>query len=190
MLLRVEPDPDQPFLSLLSLPRDLEVPIPGYGTDKLNAAYSYGEQEKAGGGPELAIRTIKDYMGIDVNHVVNVDFGGFQEAVNAIDCVYIDVDRQYFNSNEGAFGEELYAEIDVPAGYTKLCGYNALSYVRYRHEDNDLVRGARQQDFIREARQRIPPAELLPVFGRGDELIDIFTTVSYTHLTLPTICSV
>jgi len=175
MLLRVEPDPDQPFLSVLSLPRDLEVPIPGYGPDKLNAAYSIGEQEKPGGGPELAIQTIKEYMGIDINHVVNVDFGGFQEAVNAIDCVYIDVDRHYEHSNEGLFGEQLYAEIDVEAGYQKLCGFNALQYVRYRHEDNDLVRGARQQDFVREARQRIPPAELLPVFGRGDELIDIFT---------------
>ncbi len=49
------------------------------------------------------------------------------------------------------------------AGYQKLCGFKALQYVRYRHEDNDLVRGARQQDFMREARQRIPPAELLPV---------------------------
>ncbi|HYH60474.1 MAG TPA: LCP family protein [Solirubrobacterales bacterium] len=175
MLLRVDPDPDQPFLSLLSLPRDLEVPIPGYGPDKLNSAYFLGEQDPNSSGPKLAIETIKEYMGIDINHVVNVDFNGFYEAVNAIDCVYIDVDRHYQHSNEGLFGEQLYAEIDVPAGYTKLCGFNALNYVRYRHEDNDLVRGARQQDFVREARQRIPPSELLPFFGRGDELIDIFT---------------
>lgn len=172
LLLRV--DPDKNFLSLMSLPRDLEVPIPGYGTDKLNAAYSYGEQAKGGGGPELAIKTIKEYLGIPINHVVNVDFEGFYEAVNAIDCVYIDVDQQYLNTNEGVAPAEYYAEIDVPAGYSKLCGYKALQYVRYRHNDNDLVRGARQQDFIREARQRIPPSELLPVFG-GDELIDIFT---------------
>lgn len=172
MLLRV--DPEKEFLSLMSLPRDLEVPIPGYGTDRLNAAYFEGERAKPGGGPELAIKTIKEYLDIPINHVVNVDFEGFYEAVNAIDCVYIDVDRQYLNTNEGVAAADLYAEIDVPAGYSKLCGYKALQYVRYRHEDNDLVRGARQQDFIREARQRIPPSELLPVFG-GDELIDIFT---------------
>ena len=169
MLIRV--DPEKEFLSLMSLPRDLVVPIPGHGPAKLNEAYTFGElADPKGGGETLAIRTIKEYLDIPINHVVNVDFSGFYEAVNAIDCVYIDVDRHYFNPAGTG-----YAEIDVQAGYTKLCGYKALQYVRYRHNDNDLVRGARQQDFIREARQRIPPAQLLPVFGRGDELIDIFT---------------
>ncbi len=171
ILLRVDPDKDSGFLSLMSLPRDLEVPIPGYGTTKINAAYSYGQQEDpTGGGETLAIKTITNYLDIPINHVVNVDFGGFLEAVNAIGCVYIDVDRHYFNPVGGE-----YAEIDVEAGYQKLCGYKALQYVRYRHTDNDLVRGARQQDFIREARQRIPPGELLPFFGNGEEYIDIFT---------------
>ena len=170
MLLRV--DPDKEFLSLLSLPRDLQVEIPGYGTDKLNAAYSYGEQfeAKQGGGSQLTLRTVKDLLGIDINHIVNVNFEGFYDAINAIGCVYIDVDRYYFNPVGGE-----YDDIDIKAGYTKLCGYRALDYVRYRHNDNDLVRGARQQQFVREARQQIPPKELLPVFGGGDELIDIFT---------------
>ncbi|MDX6585603.1 MAG: polyisoprenyl-teichoic acid--peptidoglycan teichoic acid transferase [Solirubrobacterales bacterium] len=169
ILLRV--DPDKEFLSLMSLPRDLNVPIPGYGTTKINAAYSYGQlEDPTGGGEALAIETITNYLDIPINHVVNVDFGGFLEAVNAIDCVYIDVDRHYFNPVGGE-----YAEIDVEAGYQKLCGFKALQYVRYRHGDNDLVRGARQQDFIREARQRIPPGELLPFFGNGEEFIDIFT---------------
>ena len=170
MLLRV--DPEKEFLSLLSLPRDLQVEIPGFGTDRLNAAYSYGEQfeKKQGGGSQLTLRTVKDLLGIDINHIVNVNFEGFYDAINAIGCVYIDVDRHYFNPVGGG-----YDDIDIEAGYTKLCGYEALDYVRYRHNDNDLVRGARQQAFVREARQQIPPKELLPVFGGGDELIDIFT---------------
>jgi polyisoprenyl-teichoic acid--peptidoglycan teichoic acid transferase len=170
MLLRV--DPEKEFLSLLSLPRDLQVEIPGFGTDRLNAAYSYGEQfeAKQGGGPQLTLRTVKQLLGIDINHIVNVNFEGFYDAINAIGCVYIDVDRHYFNPVGGE-----YDDIDIKAGYTKLCGYEALDYVRYRHNDNDLVRGARQQAFVREARQQIPPKELLPVFGGGDELIDIFT---------------
>ena len=170
MLLRV--DPDKEFLSLLSLPRDLQVEIPGFGTDRLNAAYSYGEQfeKKQGGGSQLTLRTVKDLLGIEINHIVNVNFEGFYDAINAIGCVYIDVDRHYFNPVGGE-----YDDIDIEAGYTKLCGYRALDYVRYRHNDNDLVRGARQQSFVREARQQIPPKELLPVFGGGDELIDIFT---------------
>jgi polyisoprenyl-teichoic acid--peptidoglycan teichoic acid transferase len=85
--------------------------------------------------------------------------------------VYVDVDRRYFNSNEGLAADELYAEIDVQAGYQMLCGERALQYVRYRHTDNDIVRAARQQDFLREARQKIGPTRL---FRDREELIDIF----------------
>ena len=182
ILLRV--DPEKEFLSLMSLPRDLVVPIPGYGPEKLNAAYTFGQQEDpSGGGETLAIKTITEYLDIPINHVVNVDFTGFYEAVNAIGCVYVDVDRHYYNPVGTG-----YAAIDVQAGYQRLCGYNALAYVRYRHNDNDLVRGARQQDFIREARQRIPPTKLLPVFGEGDELIDIFTKNTSSDIdSVPTI---
>src|SRR3954449_12462128 len=87
MLLRL--DPDQKAIALLSLPRDLKVEIPGVGTDKLNAAYSIG-------GPKLTLQTVKQLTGVDPNHLVNVDFTGFARAVNAIGCVYVDVDRRYF----------------------------------------------------------------------------------------------
>ncbi len=165
MLLRV--DPEKEFLALLSIPRDLAVEIPGYGTDKLNAAYSLG-------GAPLTLKTVQELLGIEINHIVNVDFEGFYDAINAIGCVYIDVDRHYFNPVGGE-----YDDIDIEAGYTKLCGYRALDYVRYRHNDNDLVRGDRQQAFVREARQQIPPKSLLPPPFGDAELIDIFT--EYTN---------
>ncbi len=160
ILLRVAADQ----ITVMSIPRDLKVNIPGQGIDKFNAAYSYG-------GPKLTLKVVKQLTGVtDVNHVVNVDFSGFAEAVNAIDCVYVDVDRHYYHSNVGLGPTEQYAEIDVPAGYQRMCGYNALQYVRYRHDDNDLVRAARQQDFLREARQELPPSKLL---GDRKELEDI-----------------
>ena len=68
----------------------------------------------------------------------------------------MDVDHHYYHSNVGLSAEDQYAEIDIPAGYQRMCGYNALSYVRYRHDDNDLVRSARQQAFLREARAQVP----------------------------------
>ena len=157
ILLRV--DPDQHAISLLSIPRDLKVSIPGHAIDKFNAAYSYG-------GPSLTLETVKRLTGLDVNHVVNINFTGFADAVNALDCVYIDVDRSYFIAPEAEI-----AEIDIDAGYQRLCGLKALQYVRFRHEDNDLVRSARQQDFLREARQGIPPSKLV---SDRDELLDIF----------------
>ena len=173
LLLRI--DPDKNLISLLSLPRDLKVNIPGYGVDKLNAAYSYG-------GPSLTLKTVKNLLGIQVNHLVNVDFDGFYDAVNAIDCVYIDVDRHYFHSNAGLPPSEYYDEIDVPAGYQRLCGYNALNYVRFRHLDNDLVRGARQQDFVREARHRVPPSKLI---DDRNKLIGIFAKYTSSDISSP-----
>lgn len=167
MLLRVDPDAHQ--ISQLSIPRDLQVNIPGHGVDRFNAAYTYG-------GPKLTLQTVKDITNdrIAINHVVNVDFNGFADAVDAIDCVYVDVDHHYFHSNEGVLpgSEEFYSEIDIQAGYQRLCGFKALQYVRYRHGDNDIVRSARQQAFLREARQKVPPRMLL---DDREELIDIFT---------------
>ena len=160
ILLRVASDQ----ISVMSIPRDLKVNIPGHGIDRFNAAYSYG-------GPKLALTAVKQLTGLDnINHVVNVDFNGFAEAVNAIDCVYVDVDHHYYHSNVGLAASEQYAEIDVDAGYQRMCGFNALQYVRYRHEDNDLVRAARQQEFLREARQELPTEEIVE---DRNELIDI-----------------
>jgi LCP family protein required for cell wall assembly len=163
ILLRL--DPNRNAIALMSIPRDLKVEIPGYGTDKFNAAYSFG-------GPKLTLRVVRELTGLRINHVVNVDFLGFVRAVNAIGCVYTDIDRRYYHSNVGLPASLQYSEIDVQPGYQLLCGKKALEYVRYRHTDTDLVRSARQQDFLSSARQRVPIKDL--VLGRND-LIDIFT---------------
>jgi polyisoprenyl-teichoic acid--peptidoglycan teichoic acid transferase len=159
MLLRL--DPAREVISLLSLPRDLLVPIPGVGRGKLNLAYTEG-------GPRLVLRTVRDLTGLEINEVVDVDFQGFADAVNAVDCVYVDVDRKYFIPPEAGI-----AEIDIKAGYQRLCGLKALQYVRYRHDDNDVVRAARQQAFLREARQRLSVETV--ALGRGSRLLDAFT---------------
>ena len=163
MLVRLDPETDQ--IAMLSIPRDLYVEIPGYGSDKFNAAYSYG-------GTELTLATIKSMTGLDVNHVVNIDFQGFADVIDAIGCVYADVDRHYFNDNSTVPFEEQYATIDIEAGYQKLCGYDALDYARYRHTDSDLVRAARQQDLMGEVRNRLTLGE---VWKRRDELLSAFT---------------
>jgi polyisoprenyl-teichoic acid--peptidoglycan teichoic acid transferase len=163
ILLRL--DPDRNAIAVMSIPRDLKVEIPGYGTEKFNAAYTYG-------GPKLTLRVVKELTGLQINHVVNVDFLGFVRAVDAIGCVYTDVDRRYYHSNVGVPASEQYSEINVKPGYQLLCGKKALEYVRYRHTDTDIVRSARQQDFLSAARERVPISKL--VLGQND-LVDIFT---------------
>ena len=167
LLLRVASDQ----ITMLSIPRDLKVNIPGHGIDKFNAAYTYG-------GPKLTVKVVKQLTGInDINHVVNVNFTGFADAVNAIGCVYVDVDHHYFHSNAGLAPAEQYAEIDIPAGYQRMCGLNALEYVRYRHDDNDLVRAARQQEFLRQARQELPAAEIAGDFNDLKSIAEKYVTM-------------
>jgi LCP family protein required for cell wall assembly len=156
MLIRL--DPDKEATAMMSLPRDLKVDIPGHGVDKINAAYELG-------GPKLTLKTVKKLTGLRINHVVNVDFKGFYAAVNAIGCVYADIDRRYYNNTPG------YAYIDVQPGYQRMCGSKALQYVRFRHEDNDLVRSARQQDFLRQAKQQIGVGKLI---HKRSKLVRIF----------------
>jgi len=139
-------DATKSAITLMSIPRDLKVTLPGQQIpDKINAAYSNG-------GTRLTLRTVKNLLSrpgepFKINHVVEVDFTGFRRMVDYLGCAFVDVDRRYFNDVGGPGG---YATIDIDPGYQKMCGSDALDYVRYRHTDNDLVRGARQQDFVRQ----------------------------------------
>ena len=115
---------------------------------KINAAYeNFGERGAVRDRQAAALDA--DGTPFPINHVITVDFGGFRGRIDYIGCVYADIDRDYFNDVGGPGG---YAVIDIDPGYQKLCGKDALAYVRYRHTDNDLVRAARQQDFLRQVR--------------------------------------
>jgi LCP family protein required for cell wall assembly len=164
-MILVRLDPHKGATALMSLPRDLVVDIPGHGRQKLNAAFAYGEDR-------LTLRTVRNLLNIPIHHYVRVTFWGFRGAVDRLGCVYVDVDHRYFNDNHppnGGGGP--YAAIDVGAGYQRLCGADALDYVRYRHLDNDLIRAARQQSFLGEAKNQIGIGS---VFSNRDELLKIF----------------
>ena len=156
MLVRLNPDKDA--TAIMSLPRDLKVDIPGRGVDKINAAYDYG-------GPALTLETVKRLTGLNVNHVINVTFKGFWRAVNAIGCVYVDVDRDYYNDSAE------FTYIDINPGYQRLCARKALQYVRFRRTDTDLVRSARQQDFLRQMKQQVTYTDLI---SKRERLMTIF----------------
>lgn len=174
ILLRL--DPARKATAVMSIPRDLKVDIPtknGTVTDKINAAYSLG-------GPALTVKTIKQVTGLDINHVVNINFGGFKDAVDRLGCVYVDVDRRYYNDNNPPNGSDTdYATINIKPGYQKLCGQKALDYVRYRHFDTDLVRAARQQDFLRQAKEQVGVSKLL---SDREELLRIFARNTQTDI--------
>ncbi len=112
-------------------------------------------------------------LGIKINHVIDINFGGFKTLVDYLGCVYVQVDRRYYHSNLGLPTADTYDEIDIQPGYQRLCGDDALHYVRYRHGDDDLVRSARQQDFLRQIKNQVGAGGLIDerdgiekIFGR------------------------
>jgi polyisoprenyl-teichoic acid--peptidoglycan teichoic acid transferase len=178
-LMLVRLDPKQRATTVLSIPRDLAVNIPGRGLAKINEAYSAG-------GLDLTARTIKTLLSTPdspfrINHTVATTFSGFTEAVDHIGCVYVDVDRRYYHSNAGLPVSEHWSEIDVRPGYQKLCGTQALAYVRFRHLDNDIVRAARQQGFLRAA---VDQVRRKGIIGQLRPLVRIFAKATETDADL------
>jgi polyisoprenyl-teichoic acid--peptidoglycan teichoic acid transferase len=161
-ILLVRFDPDHEQTSVLSIPRDLLVNITAgggrsYPKEKVNAAYTIGNRlGGTRGGMVLAAETIEHevFPGLQLNGIVDVSFQGFIKVVDTLGCAYVNVDHRYFNQNVGST-ETDYGNIDLQPGYQKLCYQNALDYVRYRHTDSDLVRVARQQDFLRSLREQV-----------------------------------
>ncbi|HEY5198110.1 MAG TPA: LCP family protein [Solirubrobacteraceae bacterium] len=157
-MLLIRMDPSHHQTSELSVPRDLRTTITTVAgavtTQKINAAYTLG-------GVSLAAKTVESTLpGIQINHIVSVNFAGFRKLIDTIGCVYVYVDRHYYNLNIGTAATD-YSSIDIQPGYQQLCGQTALDYVRYRHTDSDFVRVARQQDFVRQAKQQIGVQGLL-----------------------------
>jgi LCP family protein required for cell wall assembly len=158
-LMLIRADPTTKTISMLSFPRDLEVPVycgrtktDTEGTvvvsqDRINSAYSRC-------GPQGTILTIKHLTNLPINYLITVNFHGFKEVVNKLGGVWMDIDRRYYNKNTGASYDN-YANINLQPGYQRLNGQQALDFVRFRHTDSDLVRNARQQEFVRSFKEQV-----------------------------------
>ena len=119
---------------LMSIPRDSIVPIPGHGETKINAAFAYG-------GPQLLVQTVENATGIRVDHYVEIGFGGFVNAVDAVGGVEICPTQ--------AMKDPL-ANLDIPKGCQQADGITALGYSRSRHvyADSDFTRVLHQREVV------------------------------------------
>ncbi len=176
-MLLVRLDPNQGQTTVLSIPRDLLTRIETaagqvYYPEKINAAYTIGSEHGGkDGGAKLAAATIEKLLKIKLNGIVDVTFKGFIDVVDALGCVYVNVDHRYWHTSNSLSPEENYSSIHLASGYQKLCYENALSYVRYRHLDSDFVRVARQQDFIRQLREQVSSSDLLGQIDRVSKAV-------------------
>ncbi len=124
-------------VSLLSIPRDTRVKIPGYGWDKINHAY-------AEGGHKLSKRAVEDLLGIPLDYYAIINFAAFNKIVDAVGGVTIDVEKRMYY--EDPYDNLL---IDLKPGLQKMDGRTAIKYVRYRDEEGDIGRIERQQKFVK-----------------------------------------
>lgn len=176
-------DPVSKSAAMVAIPRDLWVPIPGYGEGRINAAYQIGETNKEsieGGGPVLAMSTIEQNLGIKIQYYAKVDFRGFEKIINTIGGLTIDVPKPLVD-NEYPLGDVGVTRLYVPAGLQHMDGHTALAYARSRHADSDLGRNSRQQQVLLAIKEQ---GLNLNLITKLDDLADQLSTSIETNLSL------
>ena len=150
--------PSTKEVAMLSIPRDLYVDIPDYGTRKINNAMAFGQSDQyPGGGETLLSRVVSEVTGQPIHYFARIDFEGFKKAINDLGGVWVNVeqsfaDYQYPTSNFG------YQTIRFNEGLQKMDGDTALKFVRSRHgtngEGSDFARSKRQQSVLLAAKEQ------------------------------------
>lgn len=148
---------------MISLPRDLWVPIPEFNVNaKINTAYTWGEENRyQGGGAQLAKDTVSGFIGRPIDYYVRVNFRGFVELLDLIGGVDINVpytihDEEYPTAD---YGVETF---HLDAGPQHLDGETALKYVRTRHTDSDFGRARRQQQLLQAVLDKVLQLNMIP----------------------------
>jgi LCP family protein required for cell wall assembly len=146
----VSVDPTLPSVSMLSIPRDLYVFIPGWKMSRINTAHSHGQRVGyPGGGPGLLKATLEYNLGIPVHYYAHVDFSGFTRMIDTLGGVDVVVDCELHDTFPDPDAEGGQSDIDLTPGVYHLDGKTALWYARSRWNTNDYDRARRQQRVLR-----------------------------------------
>lgn len=139
-------DPDEGEVRMLSIPRDTLMERCDGTTGRINAAYTLGEAEGGRGGATCVVESLRNWLGVRIDHVVKVDFRGFVDIVDALGGVSMYLEEPLLDEDAG---------LDLPSGCVALDGADSLAFVRARHIDNDFGRMDRQQRFVSELRNEL-----------------------------------
>ena len=175
-------DPISRTAAMLSIPRDLYVPLAQIGlVDRINTAYVYGEvRNLPGGGAQLARDTLTLNLGVPIQKHFIINFEGFKKAIDALGGIDIDVPNVIVDE---AYPTDDYRteRLVIPAGRIHMDGELALKYVRTRHQDSDFGRLQRQQQMILAVRDK---ALSLDMLAQLPQLIDAAHGFYQTDLSL------
>ena len=150
-------DPKEKEVTLISIPRDTRINLPGYGEQKINAAYAFGAAS-------LAVDTVSDLADVPISHYAEIDFDGFKAVVDALGGIEVDVPMEINDDMAGGH---------VDAGLQTLNGEQALILCRSRHNYDDIGNG----DAIRAANQRLVLSAIMEKAMNSD-VATITNTVS------------
>lgn len=177
-------DPLTKTAGILSIPRDLWVPIPGFKHGKINTAYYLGDAyQLPGGGPALAIQTVEQFIGVPVNYFAQIDFAAFVRFIDELGGVTIDVPQEI---KVDLLGTGFKTKKTLQPGRQLLPGEWALAYARARYtEGGDFDRAARQQQVIMAIRERILRWDMLPTLvSKAPALYNELASSIRTNLSL------
>jgi LCP family protein required for cell wall assembly len=178
----IRTDPSRHRVTYLSIPRDLRVPIAGIGDAKINAAMQSG-------GPPLAVKTVENYTGLPINHVIIVDFSQFKDVIDAVGGITVNVPERIISKFDCPYPTNTRcARWDgwrFAKGSQHMDGKRALIYSRVRKNslnpaDSDITRTARQQDVLQATLKKmtsLSSALKLPFIG-GDLTKPLATDLS------------
>lgn len=177
-------DPAAKTATMFSIPRDLYVNIPSFGMGRINQSYQMGDRAERldpgslpGGGSTLAMSTISATFGIPIHYYAQVNFQGFEQVVDALGGLDIDVPRPLVDNDyplsvstsngttESYVSSYGTTRIYIPAGLQHMNGKTALQYARSRHSDSDLGRNQRQQQVLLALKQSGMSFNIIPKLG-------------------------
>ena len=173
-MILVSIDPEDKIVSMVSIPRDLYVAVPGYGKTRLNLADNIGEaQYYPGGGPALLRATLEENLGMTFDHYIRIDFQGFVEVIDTLGGIDVDVQcpTELWVPNMKSPGEYLLLRT-VPAGMQHMDGELALIYSRCRGHTPVFDRDRRQREVLVAIRDRVVELGFPGLLPRLFELLD------------------
>jgi LCP family protein required for cell wall assembly len=175
-------DPLTKTAGMMSIPRDMWVNIPGFGYNRINAAYYFGElYDLPGGGPELARRTVESFLGIQVDYFAQIEFLAFEQMVDTIGGVCLDVPEDIMVGRTYEHQQQLYA------GYQCLDGKATLGYARARNtEGGDVDRATRTQQVLLAIRDKVL-TDFPTLIRQAGTLYNQLSSGVNTNLALPEI---
>jgi LCP family protein required for cell wall assembly len=143
-------------VALLSIPRDMAYPLENARFQKINAVNAYAELEHPGQGAEIASQAIGKLFGVRIDHVIKINFQGFEKFIDALDGIDVTVEREFTDYSYPTLDDK-WRTVSFKKGPQHMRGAEALIFVRSRHGNNseggDFARSHRQQivlDVVRE----------------------------------------